>query len=203
MPASGSITLWLDRLRNQEDSIAQNALWQQFATRVLSLARAKLRYHRTKIADEDDVANSVFEALFTGVASGGFPNLNNRDDLWGLLIRLTENKAIDLIRYENRKRRIAKPNGAGPLDKREENDVQNDLSNFPDKRLTAEEELQFAETCSLLLARLEDPVLIAIAQFKLEGHSNTAISEFISRPLRTVERKIAMIRSIWSNIHEE
>lgn len=202
MSSTGSITLWIERLRCQDDSTATNVLWQQFATRVLTLARFKLRHRRTKVADEDDVANSVFEALFTGVANGSFPNLNNRDDLWALLIRLTEHKAMDLLRYESRKKRGPEAPFIGLSGALEARETEDRLDELVDKRPTPDEEIQLAEACSSLLSRLEDPLLVAIAQFKLEGHSNEAIAELVAKSLRTVERKVALIRSIWSEAYE-
>ena len=37
-----------------------------------------------------------------------------------------------------------------------------------------------------------------IAQLKLENYANTEIAERIDRPLRAVERKLWLIRKIWS-----
>lgn len=200
MTASGSITIWLHRLTEQADSMATTVIWRQFATRVLGLARSKLRHYPLAIGDEDDVTNAVFVALFTGVVNGDFPNLNSRDDLWALLIRLTQNKAIDLIRFERRKKRsLAGQDTGGSLDRTKDNPV----SKLEDTQPTPIEVLQFAEACSALLNRLDDPLLVTIAQLKLEGHTNHSISHLLARPLRTIERKTALIRSIWSQSDAE
>jgi DNA-directed RNA polymerase specialized sigma24 family protein len=49
----------------------------------------------------------------------------------------------------------------------------------------------------MLLARLQDETLKAIAVYKMEGYSNKDIAEKLGCVERTVERKLARIRQIW------
>ena len=55
--------------------------------------------------DEEDIALSVLDTLVRGAANGKFPLLQNRSDLWCLLIALTRQKVVDLRRYETRQKR--------------------------------------------------------------------------------------------------
>ena len=57
--------------------------------------------------------------------------------------------------------------------------------------------IQVAEQCQRLFQRLGDPELQEIAQQKMEGYTNGEIAARMKRALRTVERKLQMIRQIW------
>lgn len=199
MTQSGSITGWIIQLQQHEDSQATTEIWQHFSARVLRLARAKLQNRGLVIADEEDVACVVFRSLFSGIAKGRFPSLKDRNDLWALLIRMTERKAVDLIRHEGRQKRPAIRSRGDQQLHMNSSIVVWSLAQIADERPDPIDEMMLVEECSLLLMRLEDPVLISIAQLKLAGQTNREISSMLCRPLRTVERKLALIRSIWSS----
>jgi hypothetical protein len=104
MSGSRSVTLWLRQLE-AGDPAAAHPLWERYFPQLVHLARGKLRGARLRAADEEDVALSAFDSFCRGVAQGRFPQLNNRNNLWGLLFTLTERKAIDLAQYEGRQKR--------------------------------------------------------------------------------------------------
>jgi hypothetical protein len=47
--------------------------------------------------DEEDIAISAFDSFFKGVKEQRFPRLNDRNDLWRILLMITARKAIDQI----------------------------------------------------------------------------------------------------------
>ena len=55
--------------------------------RLLSVRRAPRR-----ASDEEDVALSAFQSFYQGIARGRFPQLEDRDNLWRLLITITARK---------------------------------------------------------------------------------------------------------------
>jgi DNA-directed RNA polymerase specialized sigma24 family protein len=54
-----------------------------------------------------------------------------------------------------------------------------------------------AEQCRRLLDGLPDEQLRALALAKLEGHTNEEIARQLSVSLRTVERRLRLIRDEW------
>jgi len=62
---------------------------------------------------------------------------------------------------------------------------------------TPEFAAQMAEEFQRLFARLDDPILQSIARCKMEGYSNEDIAAQIGRSIRTVERKLSLIRDCW------
>ena len=56
---------------------------------------------------------------------------------------------------------------------------------------------QVAEECRRLVERLDSPELRRVALRKMEGYSNEEIAAQLGCGLRTVERRLQLIRSSW------
>jgi DNA-directed RNA polymerase specialized sigma24 family protein len=186
MSAEGSVTRWLGRLQAGDEEAARR-LWERYFQQLVGLARKKLQ-HSPLRSVEEDVALCAFDSFCRAARQGRFPNLADRDNLWGLLITITARKACDWIEAEMRQKRYA-----GPTD----SDVGQLLDREPDPAFAA----QVAEKFQRLLDRLGDPVLQSIALWKMEGHTNKEIAARLSQVRRagerTVERKLDLIRRSW------
>ena len=185
MSPSGSVTGWLARLRAGDEAAAQ-PLWERYFHRLVALARARLRGACRAAADEEDVALSAFDYLFRGVTEGRFPQLHDRHDLWRLLVVITANKALDRLRHQRRqKRRAAAAETA---------DLERVLGPEPSPEFAAE----VADEYRRLLQLLGDPELETVAVLRTEGYTVAEIAARLGYVTRTVERKLQLIRSIWS-----
>src|SRR5262249_32214990 len=149
-----------------------------------------------RVADEEDVALSAFDSFCQGAEQGRFPQLTDRDNLWHLLVTLTARKAVDLVRAEGRLRRgggkVLDESGlllapVGPAE----------LEQVVGREPTPEFAAQVAEECRRLLAHLADPALQEVALAKMEGHTNAEVAAKLGCGLRSVERKLRLIRSLW------
>ncbi len=188
MSSAGSVTGWLHRLQAGERDAVQH-LWERYFTRTAHLARALLRGASRRVSDEEDVALSAFDSFCRGAAHGRFPQLFDRDNLWAILVVITTRKALDQKQYEQRSRRgggrSASP--AGLLEA---------LSREPGPESAA----LMADECRRLLECLGDPRLQAIALRKMEGYGNEELAEALGCSLSTVERKLRLIRALWSEM---
>jgi DNA-directed RNA polymerase specialized sigma24 family protein len=198
MSMHGSVTHWLNRLQ-AGDIAATERLWQAYFPRLVGLARKKLREAPRRAADEEDVALSAFDSFCDGAAQGRFPQLTDRDDLWHLLVTITARKALQLIRHEQRQKRgggLVRGESAlanGPEAEEELTGLEQIIGNEPTPSFAA----QVAEEYQQLLARLADPSLRTLAVWKMEGYSNEEIAGKLGCVTRTVERKLALIRTLW------
>ena len=187
-----SVSRWIAELK-QGDGEAAGRLWESYFERLVHLAHAHLHGVKRGAADEEDVALSAFDSLCRGVATGRFPKLDDRDDLWQLLVRITVCKAVDLRQFEARQKR-----GGGRT---------HSLSDLPDEcraLLSGDEpspELaaQLAEEYTLMMNQLGNPMLRDLAQWKLEGYTNHEIASRLGCAVATVERKLRLIRRIWES----
>src|SRR5581483_6318468 len=100
----GSVTLWIGDLKAGDPDAAQK-LWERYFTTLVRLAQARLRTSARAAADEEDVALSAFNSFFTAAAAGRFPRLDDRDDLWKVLVTITQRKAADQRAHQARQKR--------------------------------------------------------------------------------------------------
>src|SRR5262249_16168581 len=104
MSSPGSVTTWIEELRAGNRDAAQR-LWERYFPQLVRLARRKLAGLPLRVADDEDVALSAFDSFFRGLEQGRFPHLDDRDNLWALLVVITARKAIDLRVHETRQKR--------------------------------------------------------------------------------------------------
>jgi DNA-directed RNA polymerase specialized sigma24 family protein len=198
MRPKASVTQWIDRLKAGDPDAAQK-LWERYFRRLVGLARKKLRAAPRRAADEEDVALSAFDSFCRGTEQGCFPQLHDRLDLWQLLVLLTARKAVDQAQHERRQKRgggavLDEAALPGPADSSARGAA---LEQIEGREPTPAFAAQVAEECCRLLERLDSPELSRIALCKMEGYSNEEIAAQLGCGLRTVERRLRLIRSIW------
>jgi DNA-directed RNA polymerase specialized sigma24 family protein len=199
MVSSESVSDWIDQLKVGNQAAAQR-IWERFFERLVGFARNKLRYSPRRTVDEEDVALSAFDSFYRGVEQGRFPHLSDRDDLWQVLVVLTERKAINLMHHERRQKR-----GGSTAKGKSVCDYQPDsstlragLEHIVSREPTPEFAVQLAEEFQRLVDRLGNAELRAIALWKMEGYTNDEIAAKLGCVERTVERKLRIIRDRWN-----
>jgi DNA-directed RNA polymerase specialized sigma24 family protein len=186
MPDADSVTEWVGQLK-EGDAHAAQMLWERYFRRLVGLARKRLENAPRRVADEQDVALSVLASVFRGVEEGRFPQLSDRDDLWRLLVTVTVRKAAWQRRHDNRLKR------GGGVETGPDVVLEEIVAQEPTPAFAAE----VADECQRLLSRLNDPDLEAVARDKMEGYTNAEIAERRHSALRTIERRLKLIRRLW------
>ncbi len=197
MSSDTTITYWLNLLK-AGDIEAVQPLWERYFGLLVVRARAALGAAPRRAADEEDVALNAFDSFCRGVAQSRFPRLDDREDLWHILLSLTARKAAHQIRDEFRACR-----GGGKV--QTEVDLQNDGTLEGDSPLAGmmaaepspELAAQVAEDYRRLLDRLGSEDLRAIANWQMEGFTIAEIAAKLGRSERTVARKLQVIRDLW------
>jgi DNA-directed RNA polymerase specialized sigma24 family protein len=202
MSSVGSVTHWLGQLKNGEAAAAQK-LWEAYYQRLVALTRKRLGKAPRRAADEEDVALSAFNSFFKGAAQGKFPRLDDRNDLWRLLVRITACKVLDQITHERREKR--RPRGAAKLVGESaiigpEGDC--GLDQIVGRSPSPEFAAMVADEYQRLSVALGDKELQSIALWKLEGRTDEKIAIELNCSVRTVERKLRLIRSLWARQRE-
>jgi DNA-directed RNA polymerase specialized sigma24 family protein len=187
MSSEGSVTTWIHALTAGDGEVAQN-LWERYFLRMVELARSKLRASVKAAADEEDVALSAFHSFCRAAAEHRFPRLANRDDLWQLLVVLTARKAIDQRKYNTRQKRAH--SATRPLD---DAVLETVIGSDPDPAFAA----LVADEFRVLMDRLDDAQLRQIALRKMEGYTNEEVAAELNCTVRTVGRRLALIRDLW------
>jgi DNA-directed RNA polymerase specialized sigma24 family protein len=195
--SQGSITQWIADLKGGDPGAA-NGLWERYFTRMVELARARLKASggRDAGSDEEDAALSAFDSLCAGLARGQFPRLSDREDLWRLLVVITTRKVMEQARRQLREKRgggLVRP-AADLADSGPDDD--GILARAVGSEPTPEFAAMVAEEYRRLLERLDDDVLRKVAVLRMEGHTSDEIAEHLGCARRTVARQLALIRRI-------
>jgi DNA-directed RNA polymerase specialized sigma24 family protein len=189
----GSITRWLPALKAGE-SEAIRAVWERYFRPLVGVAANRMNPARCRAAGPEDVACNAFLELCERLAredgTERFPQLANREHLWKLLVCFTARAAFDHNTKEMRRAEIvaggsALGEGAGAI-------------------AASEPAPEFAVAVAELIEQLADPKhpeqgekLQLVAVLKMEGYEHTEIAARLGCSVKTIERKVALIRQIW------
>jgi DNA-directed RNA polymerase specialized sigma24 family protein len=198
MSFAGSVSHWIEQLKAGDPTAAQR-LWERYFGRLVDRARWKLAGAPRRAADEEDVALSAFANFCRAAAQGHYPQLHDRNDLWQLLVVITERKALHLVERERRARRgggRVLDEGAFPGPGSSGQD--SPLAQAPAPEPTPEFAAQVAEEFRRLLDRLGDEELRSLAVWKMEGYTIKEIAGKLGCVPRTVDRRLRLIRDIWA-----
>jgi DNA-directed RNA polymerase specialized sigma24 family protein len=191
------VTCWIEQVKAGRETAATE-IWNHFYLRLIGLARHKLRDTPRRAADEEDVVVSAFETFFRRAKQGRFPDLHDRQDLWQLLVKITERKAISHLRHQGRaKRGGGDVRGDSVFLVGSGSDCRAGVDQVPGAEPTPQFAAELAEGLERLLNLLQDEELVQIALLKLEGCTNREIADRIDRSLPTVERRLRLIRETW------
>ena len=190
----GSVTHWIGDLKVGDLAAAQ-PLWERYFGKLVVLAPAKLRGLRKAGADEDeeDAALSAFNSFCAGAARGKFPKLDDREDLWKLLVVITARKAFAQV---GRERRLKRGGGRKAAETDREG---GGLELIAGHERTPEFAAMVAEEFRRLLDALPDDGLRDVALRRMEGYTCDEIADHLGCARRTVARRLDLIRKTWSH----
>jgi DNA-directed RNA polymerase specialized sigma24 family protein len=193
----GSVTRWIGDLKNGGDSGAQH-LWERYFDKLVQLARSRLRSPRRSAAeDEEDAALSAFDSFCRGAARNRFPQLTDRDDLWRLLVVLTYRKAYRQIERQGAAKRGGGRVALGSDPFRQGDDGLGALDRLVSDEPTPEFAAMVAEQYRRLREGLGDDSLRQVLDLRLEGYTREEIASQMGCAVRTVTRKLDVIRQTW------
>jgi DNA-directed RNA polymerase specialized sigma24 family protein len=192
--SDSSVRKWIGRLQDGDDLAAQR-LWEVFFDRLVHLAQQRLQVKHRKVIDAEDVALSAFNSFCLGVEKQRYPKLNDQHDLWRLLVSITVHKVLHVVRDGNRLKRGGQFRELTGLD--QSSDAIAAINQVVGREPSPEFAAEVAEEYSRLNDALDSEELVQLALLKLEGYTNEEIAEKWNRSVRTVERKLNLIRKIW------
>lgn len=194
-----SVTEWLNVIKSG-DADASQKLWERYVGQVVRIAHRRLGGRPRRAADEHDIAQEVFASFFRCAEEGRFARLDDRNDFWQVLVLLTDRKAKELLRRE-----LADKRGAG--DVRGESALYGNLGG--DRTASAGGLSNVAaleptpESVDSIIGLLERSMLHVPSEDlrpllldKLMGYSDREIATRREISLRSVERKLQIIRRL-------
>jgi DNA-directed RNA polymerase specialized sigma24 family protein len=149
-------------------------------------------------SEAEDVAVEAFDSFCRRAEEGRFPRLEDRGDLWQLLVVIAYRKTCNLVVHEARRQpRHGRVIHTSALTDRDGASFAEVLSREQPPEMAA----QMAEEYRRLLDALPSEELRNVAVWKMEGYTSEEIAakmnEGKGRSLATVERKLDRIRLCW------
>lgn len=192
-----SVTQWIAGLKAGDQEAARH-LWEGYFHKLVRLVERKLPAQSRRAFDEEDVALSAFKSFCFGVAEERFPDLEDRGNLWAILVVIATRKVQAYVETQNRQKR-----GGGQV--RGDSvflgqGVSGELAGFdavagkePSPAFVAQAE----EACEQLLAALGDDMLRRMAILKMQGCTIDEIAVETGCTKRAVQRRLEIIRRTW------
>ena len=192
MSTDGSITTCIRTLIDTSglNEAAAKKIFERYFEQLQQIARKKIAGRRLHDRDEEDFAIEVLRQFFEGVRDGRFHTLDDRDDLWQVLLMILGRRLID--HYRKKPEPVVGESAFLQPGRDPSSDagfVVPDPGPAPD---------EIAEAVEELLARLkqfpERGGFRQIALWKLEGRTNAEIARLLKRSEKRVERKLQIMR---------
>ena len=199
MPWESCEKSWIGHLKGGDREAAQR-LFEAYFEKLVRFAQKKLCVAPRRVADEEDVALSAFYSFYQGAAKGKFPQLDDPDDLWKILVTITARKALRQVQRQGRRKRgEGKVRGESVFRQADASEPSFGIDQIVGQEPTPAFAAEVNEEFQRLLDRLGDDTLRQMAVLKMQGHTNEEIGAKLGYALRSVERKLSGIRKIWSS----
>jgi RNA polymerase sigma factor (sigma-70 family) len=194
MSNPGSVSAWIKELKAGDTSAATH-LWNRYFHTLMQFARQRLRHGARRVVDEEDLAATAIESLFGRLADGQFSELSDREQLWAVLVTITDRKAVNTLRrHFSDKRGGGKVRGESTFD-RTDDDATQILAGAVSANLMPDVAARISELTESL-----DHELRQVIHLRLDGYTNNEIGQRLNRSVATVERWLRLLRHQW---HEE
>jgi RNA polymerase sigma factor (sigma-70 family) len=189
MSSGGSVTAWIQQLKNGEEA-ALAKVHARYWRSLVAIARKRLAGAPRRASDEEDVAQEAFWSFYRSLKAGRVPRVVNRDDLLALLTHIIACRAANQIHHEVG----VQKRDAGAV---QDASVLEELSDAVDP--TPLEQAVLNDCYRHYLTSLSENHR-DFAELWLAGYTHKEIAGQLGFVERTVERKIARILAQWREI---
>lgn len=181
---SNNVSEWIKLLEQGNDEAA-NKIWSTYFPRLVGLARSVLKDRARTDGYEEDIALSALKSFCIRLQDGKFPDINDGDGLWKLLMTITLRKAFKIHRKNARY---------------SDGDVIDWLHYIPNREVSPEDAISTIDEIDRLLELLPDDRTRQIVLARLEGRTQQEVANHVGCSIATVERKLKLVRELWSQL---
>lgn len=174
---------WLDDIIHRRNGYEAAAV-DEFADRLLRLARSRLPGRLQQRVDPEDIVQSVFKSFFARHEAGRFC-FEQATDVWRLLAAITWHKVQHSIRYHHQLERDVQKETAASSTSIEQ----------PGSDPTASSLVVMMELLDQIMSRIPEKHR-EILRLRMDEYSIDEISEAVGVSSRTVDRALALVREV-------
>ncbi len=192
---AGSVTRWLQQMKSG-DAVAAQQIWGRYYQQLVQFAEQRMRGNADYAVDSEDLAHSAFRRCCVALMGGRYSELNDREDLWNLLIVYTLNRVRRHFRDSTAQKR--------QLEMGELVELSGELALYDLRQ--PETATVMSDLLAYWMERLdaEDPSgeLRTIALMRMEHRTADEIARALQRRKTIVLQKIQLIRLIWEQCEQ-
>jgi RNA polymerase sigma factor (sigma-70 family) len=215
MPSQGSnqeATLVRQFKEGHPDAIEE--IVRRYYWRMVGMANRLLRGLNVEPAwfDCDDAVNTTLSKLCEAAKAGKIHSMEETADFWNLFYSILKRNIL-LAREHHarlkrggpgslRSRREGRPTSSESKDRRPVRRLSRSVEVFDDLRCyrpSPDVASNSKQEVERLLDLLDDPLLRTIATMRAEEYTNDEIAKTLGTTTRTIERKLTIIRDLWSD----
>ena len=200
-----SVTEWIGGLK-QGCADASAKIWWRYVEQLVREADRRLKNMPRRAVAEDDIVQEAFAAFFRGVERRQFSQLEDRHDLWQILIMLADRRAKDYMRRQlGAKRGIGHVRGDSVMAPGENQSTSRSagFDNLEAPPVTPESAESLIRLIQQSFPELADGELQSIALDRAANYTVAEIAERRGISQRTAERKIELICRILKDSAEK
>ena len=172
---------------------AVSKLVERYFRKIAQYSNKRLDARMRVAEDGEDIAIMVLDTLTRNAQLGLFPNIQHREDLWLILILLTQQLVIERKRQANLERPVIH-NMTDLLTRANESHETYLQEDQAQSRI-----LEIVDCWNELLKSLDNDRSRDIARLKLQGFSNREIATVLQIVPKTVDRKVNAIMQRWQD----
>lgn len=192
----GSVTMLLNQVR--EGGLSEHAaqtLYERYIRQLEWVARDRMGSLPRRVVDEEDIASTVMEQFFRGVKEGKFPTLDDRHDLWQILLMILQRRVVDRHRRVKARRKELGESALMPPEP--DGSAEGGLNGVPESAPTPDDIAALREEIDHRLRQLPEERWRQVAVWKMEQRSHAEIAASLDCSIKTVERILNDIRKHW------
>jgi RNA polymerase sigma-70 factor, ECF subfamily len=170
------------------DQDAARELFDAYVVRLIPLAKRRISQRLASRVDAEDIVQSVFRTFFARLKDDKF-EINDQDDLFRLLMRITVHKTLRQIAHH----KAAKRDPA--LELAQGDSAQEQLLQLLTSEPTPEATVTFLDQLEHFMAQLKTGDR-EILELRLQGYSTEEIAEKLGSYDRKIRRVLERIRDV-------
>jgi RNA polymerase sigma factor (sigma-70 family) len=196
----GSVTMLLRRGKDGMSPDAIQRLYERYIKQLEWVARGKMGGLSRRVVDEEDVASTAMTQFFLGVQKGQFPRLDDRHDLWQVLLMILDRRIVD--RRRRGKARCQEVGESALMPLNPDSSAQGGVDKVPESAPTPQDVVILREEIECRLQQLPQERWRQVAVWKMEQRSHAEIAKMLDCSIKTVERILGEIRRCWQPVEE-
>lgn len=170
------------------DQEAARQLFDRHVEALMNLARSRISQRFASRVDAEDVVQSVFRTFFGRARAGQF-DLEDPEDVWRLLARITLHKTLRTVAHHRAAKRDPKQEVGQAAS------AEAPLVELLDSEPTPEEAAIFVDQLQHFLAQLR-PEESQILEMRMKGYNNLEIAKELGISDRKIRRLMERIRDL-------